>query len=241
MAWQVPETPLRRRGLTAFSIAAAVTGAVAWPLHSAVAVAPGYVAKAPIVCVAIGVVAFGWLEDHHPHVTFGPANAVTTLRAIVVALVAALVGEPRTEEVAALAAGGAVLASVLDGVDGWLARRTGMLSDFGARYDMEVDALLILVLSVLAWQHGQAGWWILLAGLMRYGFVAAGYAWSWMNVALPPSTRRKTVCVVQIVGLATVVSPVFGPPVSVLLAALVLVTLVYSFAVDVVWLRQHRA
>jgi len=116
-----------------------------------------------------------------------------------------------------------------------------MFSDFGARYDMEVDALLILVLSVLAWQHGQAGWWILLAGLMRYGFTAAGYAWSWMNGTLPPSTRRKTVCVIQIVGLAAVVSPVCAPPISVLIAALILLSLVYSFAVDVLWLRQHRA
>ena len=29
----------------------------------------------------------------------------------------------------------------LDGVDGWLARREGLVSAFGARFDMEVDAL----------------------------------------------------------------------------------------------------
>ena len=40
------------------------------------------------------------------------------------------------------------VALALDGVDGWWARRTGTCSAFGARFDMEVDAFLILVLSV---------------------------------------------------------------------------------------------
>ena len=42
----------------------------------------------------------------------------------------------------------AVVALVLDAVDGWVARRTGTTSPLGARFDMEVDAFLILVLSV---------------------------------------------------------------------------------------------
>jgi phosphatidylglycerophosphate synthase len=241
MSWQFPRTPLRRRVLAAFGAATAVCLALAWMLATVAGIAPAYVGKAGIVSAAIGMVAVGWLEGRHPHRAFGAANWVTTLRAVLVALVAALVGEPRTVNVAALAVGGAVLASMLDGVDGWVARRSGTASEFGARYDMETDALLILVLSVLAWQHRQAGWWILLAGMMRYGFIAAGYAWSWMNTSLPPSTRRKTVCVLQIVGLAVVVSPMFTPPWSAVIAALTLLTLVYSFAVDVQWLREHRA
>ncbi len=40
----------------------------------------------------------------------------------------------------------AVPALILDGVDGWVARRTGTANDAGARLDMEVDAALILVL-----------------------------------------------------------------------------------------------
>ena len=81
----------------------------------------------------------------------------------------------------------ALPAVALDGVDGWLARRSGLSSDFGARYDMETDALLILVLAVLAWRQEKAGAWIVLAGAMRYLFVAAGYIWTWMTAPLPPS------------------------------------------------------
>jgi phosphatidylglycerophosphate synthase len=231
---------LRRRVIGAFAAAAAVTLVLALAVVRVSGIGSAYAVKAPAVCVAICLVAFGWLEGH-PYSTFGPANWITTVRAVLVSLVAAVVGEPRIVAVAAVATGASVLAAVLDGVDGRLARRTGMLSEFGARYDMETDALLILVLSVLAWQHGQAGWWILAAGLMRYAFVAAGFAWPWMNRVLPPSTRRKTVCVVQIAGLAAVVSPVFAPPSSTIIAALTLLTLVYSFGVDVRWLRQHRA
>jgi phosphatidylglycerophosphate synthase len=241
MSLQLPSSPLRRVVLGVLGAAALLTAILASSIAMAAAIGPDYIVKAEIVFVAIGAVALGWLDRHHPHRVFGAANWVTTFRAVLVSLVAAFVGGPRTDAVAALAAGGAVLASILDGLDGWLARRTGIHSEFGARYDMEVDALLILVLSVLAWQHGQAGWWILLAGVMRYAFIAAGYAWRWMNSALPPSTRRKALCVVQIVGLAAVVSPVFVPPASAVLAALTLLTLVYSFAVDVQWLRRHRA
>ena len=55
----------------------------------------------------------------------------------------------------------AIVAVVLDGVDGWVARRTGTASAFGMRFDMETDAALILVLAILAWRYGKAGPWIL--------------------------------------------------------------------------------
>ena len=42
---------------------------------------------------------------------------------------------------------------LLDGVDGRLARKYGASSRFGARFDMEVDAVLICVLALLAWRN----------------------------------------------------------------------------------------
>ena len=41
-------------------------------------------------------------------------------------------------------------------VDGRVARCTGTVSRLGARFDMEVDAVLILVLAVLAWRFDKA-------------------------------------------------------------------------------------
>ena len=42
----------------------------------------------------------------------------------------------------------ATVALILDGVDGQVARRTHTVTALGARFDMEVDSVLLLVLSV---------------------------------------------------------------------------------------------
>ena len=55
-----------------------------------------------------------------------------------------------------------IVAAVSDVLDGWLARRHGTAADFGARFDMETDALLILLLSVLCLRYDKAGAWILI-------------------------------------------------------------------------------
>ena len=56
---------------------------------------------------------------------------------------------------------------------------------------MEVDALLIQVLAILAWQWDKAGAWILVSGLLRYGFVAAGWVWTWMQAPHPAQPRSQ--------------------------------------------------
>jgi phosphatidylglycerophosphate synthase len=239
MPWQPPHPPLRGRALAALALGAAVTTVLSVLVTGAAASSGTLPVKALLVFGAIALIVIGHLEAHHPFDHFGAANITTTCRAVFVALVAAFVGEPRSETAAAIAATAAVAAVALDGVDGWLARRTGVASAFGARFDMEIDALLILALAVLAWQYNKAGWWIVLAGLMRYLFIAAGYGWRWMDAALPPSLRRKAVCVAQIVGLCIVVSPAVAPPISTAIAATTLAALAYSFLVDTLWLRRH--
>ena len=53
------------------------------------------------------------------------------------------------------------------------------------------------------------------------------------------STRRgKTVAVLQFAGLSTALAPIVVPPLSAVLAAATLAVLVWSFAVDVVWLAR---
>ena len=142
---------------------------------------------------------------------FGAANIMTSARLALVALLAATLGEPYTPALAWAATVLAIAVTVLDGMDGWLARRSGVSSAFGARFDMETDALLIMVLALIAWRWDRAGVWVLACGLMRYGFVAAGWVWRWLEAPLPPSLRRKTVCVVQIVTLGVIVAPVIPP------------------------------
>ena len=94
------------------------------------------------------------------------------------------------------------VALVLDGVDGRVARRTGTTSAFGARFDMEVDAFLIMVLSVYAAR--ESGWWVLAIGLARYAFVAAGLVLPWLRGPLPP--RQWARVVAAIVGVVLTVA-----------------------------------
>ncbi|NBN76717.1 CDP-alcohol phosphatidyltransferase family protein [Microvirga tunisiensis] len=181
----------------------------------------------------------------HGHDRFGPANAVTALRAVLVCLITAAVcldALPQEGPAAWIMVALVVIALSLDGVDGLLARRLGQESDLGARFDMEVDALLILALSAAAFLLDKAGAWVLLIGLMRYGFVLAQYALPQLALPLPPSFRRKLVCVVQVGVLCLVLVPGLGAPLSTVLAALALALLAYSFAVDTLYLlRQPEA
>ena len=121
----------------------------------------------------------------------------------------------------------------LDGLDGWLARRNGTASAFGARFDMEVDAFLILVLSVVAAETGKAGAWVLASGLARYVYVALGTVWTVVNRPLAQAWRRKCIAVVQGATLVALLSPLVVPPVSTIAAACALALLMYSFGRDI--------
>jgi phosphatidylglycerophosphate synthase len=176
----------------------------------------------------------------HPFPRFGLANQITSVRAALVALLVALVGEPGSVAAAWMAVTLGATAVALDGVDGWAARRWGTASAFGARFDMETDAALIQVLAVLVWMYGKAGAWVLLAGLLRYGFVAAGWLLPWMRRPLPGSYRARAICVVQVAALLVALAPLSRPPLSAAIALGGLVPLGYSFWVDTRWLWLRR-
>jgi phosphatidylglycerophosphate synthase len=167
----------------------------------------------------------------HPHGRFGPANTVTMLRA---AITAALAGLLLAEEIptpaAALAAGTAL---ALDGIDGPLARRTGLASAFGARFDMEIDALFVLVLAALLAASGRVGAWVLALGLMRYLWLAGARLAPALARPLPPSRRRRLVCGFAI---AALVAALAGPAwLASPACAAALLSLIYSFGLDLLW------
>jgi phosphatidylglycerophosphate synthase len=54
-----------------------------------------------------------------------------------------------------------------------MASMVGSPSELGARLDMESDALLVLSASLALFVHGRLGAFILVPGLLRYGYVLA--------------------------------------------------------------------
>ena len=174
-----------------------------------------------------------------PSAGLGWASWVTLTRATLAVGVAALTAASFERPVAtATLVALACIALALDFVDGWLARRTRTESALGAKLDGEVDAFLILVLSIEV--APTVGGWVLLIGLARYAFLAAGWALPWLRAPLPRRDWRKTVTASQ--GVALVIAASDVPPLAVsrVLLAVALVMLVESFGRDVWWLWRHR-
>jgi phosphatidylglycerophosphate synthase len=219
-----------------------VMAAIALTAQSTLRLGTTFAFKATVGFACGGLLIILLANRFLPARSFGSANQVTLARGALTAMLYAAIGEQAGPPVLWFVVIAASVAVTLDGVDGWLARSGGESSAFGARFDMETDALLILGISILSWQHGKAGPWILAAGTMRYLFVAFGYALPWLNRTLPYSFRRRVICVVQSVSLIISLVPWFTAPSSALIALAGLSLLLGSFAVDIAWLlRAHRA
>ncbi len=170
----------------------------------------------------------------------GAANAVTATRSMLVGVVTAMVATSFSVPTSVpLLVAIAACALALDAVDGFVARHTGTASELGARFDMEVDAFLILVLC--AYDARIVGWWVLSLGLLRYAFVAAAWLLPWMAVPLPPRYWRKVVAAATGIVLTAIAAELLPVIVAVVLAAAALALLLESFGRDVVWLaRMNR-
>ena len=173
--------------------------------------------------------------------TFGPANGVTLARATLVGCVTAIVAQTLAdhEPVTALIVIAAV-ALALDAVDGQIARRTGTATALGARFDMEVDAFLILVLSVFV--SRSFGVWVLAIGLMRYAFVAAGWPLPWLRGPLSPTRAGKTIAALQGIVLVIAAAQITPRWTTFAMLGLALSSLSWSFTRDVgrLWRARHE-
>ena len=194
---------------------------------------------AGVTCGAIIDVALGYGLFRYRAERLAPADWVTLARATLAVGVAALVADSFGGRTAVpMLVSLTVVALVLDAVDGWVARRTRTTPIVGAQFDAEVDAFLILVLSVYVARS--AGAWVLTIGAARYAFLVARWPLPWMRAVLPARYWRKVVAATQGVVLAIGAAGVLPPEVTrtVVLAALVL--LAESFGRDGWWLWSNR-
>lgn len=195
-----------------------------------------------ILSVALGLLWYSvfvlWartrLVQDYPHSVLGLCNIVTLGRLVIAGIlsVALLAGVPPSWATCVLA----VFALSLDGLDGWLARRDGLCSDFGARLDMEVDAAFALVLAVFAALNGAAGLYVILLGVPYYLFGAAKAVLPWLDRPLEQKFSRKTVCVAQIATLIALQVPFLADGGLDLVVVAVTMALLWSFGRDILWL-----
>lgn len=224
-----------------WATSAATSSIVLSVMLGAAAQAVGWSAVAPVAAAGVLIGVFVTALSRRAGSSHSPADVVTLVRATLasgcaawVALAALGSWPAQSWGVFALAAG----AWLLDGVDGAVARHTGSASAFGARLDAETDAALILVLSASAVLV--VGWWVLVAGLLRYVFVLGQLLRPRWQVTLPYSRARRCVAAVVGGGLVAITAPPVGQALAVGTALGVVGLLLWSFARDVVALERGR-
>jgi phosphatidylglycerophosphate synthase len=169
-----------------------------------------------------------------------PADWVTLTRAVLIAGVAGLVADSFTRPVSVTALVTlSTVALVLDAVDGQVARRTGTATPLGARIDGEVDAFLILLLSIAVSQD--YGAWVLVIGAARYALLLAGWLIPWLAAPLPPRYWGKVVAAVQGIVLTVAASGLLDRRAGMIAVAAALLLLAESFGRAVIWLYRTGA
>jgi phosphatidylglycerophosphate synthase len=238
LAEPVPLQP-RRTPLPA-ATAVTVVGLAFLPAAFLLAAATGGEAMPALgAYVALGATVTALHARKGETAAFGLPNVITLVRGAVACLLLAALPASAPWYAGLWLAGLAVAFLLLDGLDGYAARRLKCETAFGARFDMETDALFLLLMAVLVLLMGKAGLWVLLIGLMRYGFVVAGFLLPRLAGPLPPSLRRKAVCVLQMAVLALLMLPDVTSPLSDLVAGVALAALCWSFACDLAWLWRR--
>src|SRR5215471_13396337 len=169
-----------------------------------------------------------------------PADWVTLTRMLLIAGVAGVVADSfgRPVSTTALVTLSAI-ALALDAVDGQVARRTGTATPLGARIDGEVDAFLILLLSIVV--SRDYGGWVLAIGAARYALLVAGWLIPWLAAPLPPRYWRKVVAAVQGIVLTVAASGLLDRLAGMIAVTAALLLLTASFGRDVIWLYRTGA
>ncbi|WP_214109564.1 CDP-diacylglycerol--glycerol-3-phosphate 3-phosphatidyltransferase [Acrocarpospora catenulata] len=186
-----------------------------------------------------------------PHVVSGPepgapvstwniANALTVARLVIVPVfIVFLFVEGQGWRLAALAV--FLVASITDQLDGWLARRYGLITDFGKIADPIADKALIGSALVCLSLLGELAWWVtaviiareLGVTLLRFAVIRHG--------VIPASYGGKVKTVLQILAIALYIwpgVPEFARWTSLGLALLVTVVTGLDYVFRAVRLRQ---
>ena len=198
----------------------------------------GWIAGLATGSAATALLATARMRSDQPAIH--PADWVTLTRALLIAGVAGLVADSFSRPLAVTAL--VTLSSIalaLDAVDGQVARRTGTATPLGARIDGEVDAFLILLLSIAV--SRDYGSWVLVIGAARYALLLAGWLIPWLAAPLPPRYWGKVVAAVQGIVLTVAASGVVDRLTGMIAVAAALLLLAESFGRNVIWLYRTGA
>tara|TARA_B100001564_G_scaffold11381_1_gene9226 strand:- start:76 stop:546 length:471 start_codon:yes stop_codon:yes gene_type:complete len=134
----------------------------------------------------------------------------------------------------------AVLSFMLDGLDGFIARKYNHVTKFGEIIDQESDNFLMLVLSISLYLNREVGMYIFLIPLYRYIFILYMSRYSWLKIELPSSQFRKFACAFTILLMIIAQDSYLGHKNTIILVFLSLFIITFSFAKDIIWLYRNK-
>lgn len=175
--------------------------------------------------------------------TLGAGNMLTIIRGALICFLAGFLFSPWPQGWIAWVPGILYsLAALADLFDGYLARRYRQVTRFGEILDLRLDGLGVLIACILLIQYGQVPAWYLLVGLARYLFLFG--IWIRRKLGKPvyeltPNLTRRPFAGVQMGFIAVVLFPVFSPPGTALVAALIALPFLVGFTLD--WLLVSGA
>lgn len=170
---------------------------------------------------------------------FGPGLWISAARLLLLSLLAGFLLIPRPQtELAWLPFALALAFNLSDLVDGYLARRSGVATELGAKLDLDLDGRGMLVNALLVIHYGQVGWWFALVGLARYIYVAA--VWQRRRRGLPvtplaANPLRRPFAGVQMGIVSSLIAPIFSPAATNFAATLTMLPFLGNFLYD--WLQ----
>lgn len=170
--------------------------------------------------------------------TLGYGNGITITRGLLVSLLAGFLFIPEpTATLAWLPAIFYTTASILDFLDGYVARLTNHATILGEVLDMEFDGLGILIAIGVAIRYGQLPLWYLVLGFGRQLFLFG--LWVWQKRGLPTfdlteSENRRIIAGFQMGFISVILWPILTPPLTTIVCILFSIPLAASFGRD--WL-----
>tara|TARA_Y100000310_G_scaffold344366_1_gene456790 strand:- start:509 stop:1237 length:729 start_codon:yes stop_codon:yes gene_type:complete len=122
-------------------------------------------------------------------------------------------------------------AILLDGVDGFLARRFKQASRVGEILDMEIDAFMVLILSWIHFNQGNTHWSILIPGFFKYIYEIVVYLAPGEEKEILPKRVRSTIAVIFFLTLLIpfITDQYFGHIMLYISGVLILISFCLSF------------
>ncbi|GAB4379431.1 MAG: hypothetical protein Kow0042_28810 [Calditrichia bacterium] len=161
---------------------------------------------------------------------FGRANTLTALRLVAIISLAFYGASLSNPAIAWIG----LIILILDGVDGWLAKRFQETSPFGAYFDKETDAFFMLTLCLLAVTKNLIWDWVIFLGLFRYLFSLFLLVYQTDIKTERRSLLGRSIYVVVMISLLLTFLPY--PNIHRPLIIFSSFLLLYSFGRDMVWI-----